>query len=636
MWRMRSSDMDEAADSSEVPATASPQRSRRLSPWVVSATIVGALLCAAFGALAHRWWLPTAPAAQIRFAIDIPDSQSASFLASGRRSLAVSPDGTQIAYASNGRLYRRRLTEIEAKPIAGSDVNGAQNPVFSPDGQFVAFVVGGDRTLRKLAVDGGTAVVLASTTVSPFGISWDDDVLLVGQGPNGILRVPAAGGAADVVVTMKADEVAHGPQAVPGTEWILFTLANDISARGWDSARIVVESLRTHERRTLVNGGSDGLLLPTGHLLYARGGVMFAVPFDAKTLALTGATASVLEGVLRTNGATGAAQLATSTNGVLAYSPGPIISGSGGLDLGIGTGDQDMKRFGLPEGSYGTPRVSPDGRFVAYTAEAQNAADLWIYDLSRNNAPRRLTFSGRSRFPVWSADGQHVAFQMNRDDESGIFWQRADGSGGIEQLTKADVGSVQVPESFSPRDERLLYRIEKSASVTLWMLSMRDRTSEPFDHVESNGQPTEAVFSPDGRWVAYVSQEKGGRAAVYVQPFPIASTKYQLPPTFPGDGSTRHPMWSRDGRTLAYNSGPGQWATVQVTGASTLTFSAPTVSPGTSVRVGNARVRTWDSMPDARTLVSVINPNASQTGGPAQINVVLHWFDDLKARVPTK
>jgi serine/threonine-protein kinase len=621
-----------ASPAQQTPVGTSP---RRLAPIVPLTAVVTAAVFTVVGVAGLRKLQRSPAQAAVRFAMPVFAVNPGSFMSQGRQALAVSPDGSQIVYSANTRLYRRRLSEFESRPIVGSDVNGAQNPVFSPDGRYVAFVGGVDRIVRKLPVDGGSAITLASVPGLAYGISWDGDMLLIGQGSNGIMRIPTAGGTADRIVTVKADEAAYGPQRVPGTEWILFTLANEISPAGWDSARIVAESVRSHERRLILGGASDARLLPTGHLVYARGGIVFAASFDPKSLALTGPGAPVIEGVLRASngGVTAAAHWSASQTGVLAYVPGPATNAEG-LDLGIGTNDQDMKRLGLPDGNYAAPRVSPDGRLVAYTAENNNATDVWIYDLTHATAPRRLTFGGRNRFPVWSTDGQRIAFQSDREGDAGIFWQRADG-GIVERLTKAETGTVQVPESFSPRDERLVYRIEKGESITLWTLSLNNRKSDRFGGIESIAQPTEAVFSPDGRWVAYVTQEHGSRIAIYAQPYPATGAKYQIPTTMPGDGSTRHPVWSRDGSALFYSSGAGLLATVHVTAGSTLGFGTPTVAPPTSTRIGNARLRNFDLMPDGRTIVSVVNSSGGQTPPAlAQIDVVLNWFDELKARVP--
>src|SRR5262249_1780106 len=154
-----------------------------------------ALLSGVIGAVSVRELSRTPTAGTIRFAIPIPDTMSANLAAQGRQGVVISPAGHQLIFSANGRLYRRRLSCIEPTPIAGSDVGGATGAVFSPDGRFVAFFASADRTLRKLPVDGGTAITLAPFANNPYGMSWDGDALLVGQGPAGIFRVPAAGGA---------------------------------------------------------------------------------------------------------------------------------------------------------------------------------------------------------------------------------------------------------------------------------------------------------------------------------------------------------------------------------------------------------------------------------------------------------
>ena len=198
------------------------------------------------------------------------------------------------------------------------------------------------------------------------------------------------------------------------------------------------------------SGGADGRYLSTGHLLYAVGGTVFAVPFDAQRLAVTGAPVSVIASVRRSAGRQmGTMQVAVSDNGTLAYVPGfaSLAAGAQGLVIGsASTGPQALK---IPTGDYAQPRVSPDGTVLAVARRDAEGSDIFTYDLSGSNEMRRLTFGGQSRYPVWSADGTRVAFQSARESARGVFWQAADGSGPLEQLTTSAEGEEHLPESWS-------------------------------------------------------------------------------------------------------------------------------------------------------------------------------------------
>ncbi|MBI3264101.1 MAG: protein kinase, partial [Acidobacteria bacterium] len=208
-----------------------------------------------------------APARHLaRFSLPLPEGQR--FTAGGRQLVAISPDGTQMVYMASQRLYLRSMSELESRVISGTESTVApSHPVFSPDGRSVVFW-NGDQTLKRIAVSGGAPVTICQAD-NPYGVSWSTDGILFGQGTKGIMRVSASGGKPEVLVQVKGDELAHGPQMLPGGQAVLFTLATGTGADRWDKAHVVVQSLRSGERKTLIEGGSDARYLPTGHLVYA-------------------------------------------------------------------------------------------------------------------------------------------------------------------------------------------------------------------------------------------------------------------------------------------------------------------------------------------------------------------------------
>jgi len=562
--------------------------------------------------------------------------------------IAISPDGTQIAYTANVRLWVRSMSDTEARPIAGADGSVTPiNPVFSPDGRSIAYYAGGEGVLRKIAVTGGAPVTLCPAD-NPFGMSWTRDGILFGQGSKGIMRVADGGGKPEVIIRVKSGEVAHGPQMLPDGQTVLFTVATSTDSNRWDKGLIVVQSLKSGERKTVIEGGSDARYLPTGHIVYALGGVIFAVPFDLRRLEVTGGPVPIVEGVRRTpgplgggqlNAGTGTAQFSTAANGSLVFLAGPVSpSASGGAQLALLDRKGTVEPLKLQPATYQQPRVSPDGKRIVFATDDGKDAVVWIYDLSGATAMRRLTFGGKNRFPIWSADGQRVAFQSDREGDLGIFWQAADGSGTAERLTKADAGTSHIPESWSPKEDAFLFRVTKGPDASLSLFSLKERKAAPYGSIRSTS-PTDAVFSPDGRWVAYSSQmtPDAGQRAVYVQPFPPTGATYQLPVL--EAGGYRHPRWSADGKELFYWIGGNvRMRAVAVTTEPSFAFGnpAPIPSPTYWLDTVNDAARQYDVTADGQRFVGRIAANSGAIDASAEIQVVLNWFEELKARVPTK
>jgi eukaryotic-like serine/threonine-protein kinase len=594
--------------------------SRRALPLAASAIAAAAIA----GAVAWARW-PSAPAPLVtRFAVPLGEGQK--FTNDGRQLVAVSPDGTRIVYVANTRLYLRALSGSEAIPIAGTESVGTTNPVFSPDGRSIAFYTSG--ALKKISISGGTAVTICPAA-NPFGMSWDHDEILFGQGTAGIMRVSANGATPERLVAVKTGELAHGPQLLPGGQAVLFTLATEAIGRPetWDRAQIVVQSLRSGERKTLVSGGADARYVPTGHLVYALSGVVFAVRFDLRRLAVIGGPVPIVEGVARAGAAqTGTAHFASSDNGSLMFIPGPVSTSAVQEDVALMDRQGAVEPLKLPPDPYEDPRVSPDGTRVAVATYDGKAANIWIYDLSRTSARRQLTFGGRNRFPLWSADSQRVAFQSDREGDLALFWQRADGAGTAERLTKPEQGTAHFPESWAPDGKTLLVTVSKGSSFSLWAFSMPSQQGAAYGGVEAPG-PITAAFSPDGRWVAYAYLPEG----TFVQPFPATGAIYRI---YGG----LHPFWSPDGHELFFNP-RGEFAVSRITTKPSFIFASPTQLPtGNLVSSGLTAERNIDTTPDGKRFVGVIAARQVQSNlvSSPQIRVVENWFEELKAKVPTK
>ena len=607
-------------DAGGVSALAPPQQLwRRALPFAITMLVASALGGAAV------WTLrPSAAPAVVRFAFALPRDQT--LTAPGRSQIAISPDGTKIAYVANFRLYLRTMSDLTARPIPGADsgeagkttggTTGVTSPAFSPDGQFVAFFSAADNTLKKISISGGAAATLCPAT-NVYGLSWRDTGIVFGQGAGGIMRVSPNGGTPQTLINVQAEEVAHGPEILPDGHSLLMTLATGNNPDRWDKGRIVVQSLNSGERRVLVEGGSDARYSPTGHLVFARGGVAFAVPFDLGRMETTGDPVPVVEGVRRAT-PTGTAQLSFSSSGSLTYIPGPV-SVSDQQDLAWVDRAGVAERLKLPAGSYQHVRISPDGKHLTFGTDDGKDANVHVYAPGSGTSIRRLTFGANNRFPIWAARGTRIAFQSDREGDRGIFWQPVDG-GTAERLTKAEEGTSHVPEAWTPAGDRLLYTVTRGSTVTLWTLSLKEKTNERVGALESSA-PIGAVFSPDGQWIAYAIDN-----TVYVQPFPPTGSQYQLSRTNAG----HHPIWS--GGEVFYEPTQFQFVAVPVQTRASFIFGNPVSWPGSYGSRQHMSTRNRDIAPDGKRFIA---PVPVDTESVQEIRVVLNWFEDLK-RLPTK
>ena len=474
----------------------------------------------------------------------------------------------------------------------------------------------------------------------PFGLNWSDQGILFGQFGKGIFRVAPEGGTPEVIVPVAEDEMADSPQLLPGSKGVLFSVKKTTDE--WDQGEIAVQPLDGGPRKTVFKGGSAAIYVSTGHLVYAVGTVLFAVPFDLGDLTVTGGAVSIVEGVNRGFAAGGprasaTAQYAASNTGSLVFVPGTrgtMLEGP--LDLAIFDRKSPPQRLGLPPAAYAAPRASRDGKWAAVERSSGNDADIWIVDLIGSAPIRRLTFDGKSRAPIWTGDASSIIFQSEQNGVAGLFRQRVDGSDKAERLTTAEAGAVHVPQSATADGAHLLFTVLKDGQHSLQDLAMRDRRVAAFGDVRSP-TITEAAFSPDGRWVAYSlgpTLQGPQRQTVidsFVQPFPATGAKYQVSSPV---GASR-PVWTSAGDALLVGMGIGRDGVIPVTTAPRFEFGA--ISPfAMGARLGSAPYarRNFDPIADDRIL-GLISIASDQSGGVTlpQIAVVLNWFEELRARV---
>ena len=506
---------------------------------------VAAGLAVLLGVTSWGWWRATRPVERgLRplARLDVDLGTDVSLAAPTGTDAILSPNGTRIVYLSQGRLFTRRLDQPNSTELAGTQ--GAFSPFFSPDGQWVAFFL--TQRLQKISVEGGSAIALCEATNGKGG-SWgeDDNIIATLNGTGGLSLIPSAGGPPTPVTDLQNGEITHRwPQILPGGKAVLFTAAAATGA--FDGANIEVMSLADHSRKTVVRGGTFGRYLPSGHLVYVNRGTLFAVPFDVDRLEVHGTPAPVLDQV-DYNSAQGSAQLDFSQTGNLIYRS----AGAGGGELlTVAWLDSTGKTQPLlaKPGNYLRPSMSPDGQRLALEIQSESGRDIWVYDWQRDTMTR-LTFDGKALAPLWSPDGRYIAF---RTEGAGTSVTRSDGSGKPQPLTQSK--NSQYPWSFTADGKRLaFFETDSKTSGDLWTVPLESdgegvRAGKPEVFLQTPAQEFYPSLSPDGKWMAYSSDESGS-AQIYVRAFPDRSGKWQI-----SNSGGAYPMWSHNGHDLFFES----------------------------------------------------------------------------------
>jgi serine/threonine-protein kinase len=597
--------------SSEESLTARPQSPwRRSLPVTLIAGAAGASVAGLAVAISIRT-APSSPRPTIRFGIELPAGDTLS--ATSHQVAVISPNGTHLVYVANEGLYLRALDQPGARPITGTFGGAAvhaRNPFFSPDGQWIGFWHNGQ--LKKVSVTGGAPVPLCPAR-SVLGASWEaDNTIVFAEGTAGILRVSASGGAPEVLIAMDAGQSAAWPEILPGGRAVLFTLA---SGANWSDAQIVVQSLETGSRQVLIQG-SHARYAMTGHLVYGFQESLLAAPFDLASLRVAGVPVTLVPGIGR-DATTGVTQFSWSDDGTLVYIAGSDISEQRRLvwvDRKGQTQPIDVATRG-----YIFPRLSPDGQKIAVSTVAPTP-DVWVYDVPRGTLTR-LTSAGINTRNLWTPDGTRVTFASDRAGGSqNIYWIPADGSTDAERLTTSSYR--QVPESWAPDGKTLAFsELDPDTNWDIWTLLLPDRKTElllrtPF---HDGGR----AFSPDGRWLAYYSDESG-RGEVFVRGYRPPGGKWPIS----SDGGAE-PVWSRDGREIFYRSGNKLMAVDVMTGSTFLAGKPKPLFEGPYV---TALPANFDVSPDGQRFVMVIP--VQKESRSARFDVVLNWFEELKRLVP--
>jgi eukaryotic-like serine/threonine-protein kinase len=564
------------------------------------------------------WTLRPAPASQpvSRFTVMLQGNQ---LVQTGRTTVALSRDGRQLAYVASRenqrQVYLRNLDSLEARALAGAE--GGNVPFFSPDGQWLGFFA--DGMLKKISVNGGAAITLCDAAV-PFGATWTSQGTIVfSPGFGGLQQVSDSGGTPEMLTqTQNEDgEASHRwPSALPDGNAVLFVGGTAASPR------VAVYSMETGERRDLVQGQQPGYA-PSGYLLYTQDDTytLMAMPFDANRLEVTGAAVPVVQGVQQTP--FGATMYSVSGTGTLVY----LAVRESALRRTLVWVDRQGREetINVPPRPYVYARLSPDGTRVALDIRDQEN-DIWVWDLARETLAR-LTFDpGFNRGPVWTPDGKRLAFSAQREDSENIYWQAADGSGTPEALTDIP-NAIVSPQAISPDGTQLLlYQLAAPRDISRISLD-GDRKPEPV--LQTSFNESNPDISPDGHWLAYMSDESG-RDEVYVRPFPdVNAGRWQI-----STGGGTRPLWNPNGRELFYYVAPGTMMSVPIEPGATFRAGAPQVifqGQYPAPEVG----RQYSITRDGRRFLMIKDLAADAEAPPPQIHVVLNWFEELIQRVPT-
>jgi serine/threonine protein kinase/Tol biopolymer transport system component len=603
------------------PAAASPRQTgvHRVT-WVVLSLVSGAALASGL------WWVGTRPLsatpAPVHLSLILANKAASFVHMNASRELAISPDGQKIVYVAlhNGKrqLFLRALGDPEGKPVDGTD--GALTAFFSPDSEWIAF--GKGSALQKAAVSGGSPITICNLSGTGFyGGDWgaDDTIVFVPDYNGGLWTVSANGGTPQPLLKtdVEKDRVSYSdPQMLPGGKSVLFTLASGHAVTA-DDQDVAVLDPGGKDPRILIRGASHPRYLPTGQVVYVHAGALLAVTFDVSKLVVTGTPVSMIEGLGKTW--SGDTDYSISNNGTVVYEADAGVK-TGGLFVLVDR-KGNVKPVSTKRGNYSEFSISPNGRSLASRIFAIND-DIWTYDIA-SGAPLRFTFEPRDEiFPQWTADGARIAYGTRTGT---IFWKSADGSGSREELTHG--AYPRYPASFS-RDGKYMAFVEihPSRRSDIWLMPL-DGDRQPAPLTATDADERDARFSPDGQWLAYVSDETG-RDEVFIRPIGTRGGRKQLS----SDGGTG-PAWASNGRELFFAKGD-QLSAVTLDGQGNpvgrdrVLFSAPRFE---DLQFDSENPR-FDVMPDGEHFVFLLEPSSA----PTRYNVVLHWFEELKARVRPK
>ncbi|MFX1265343.1 MAG: protein kinase, partial [Promethearchaeota archaeon] len=634
-------------------------RLQQMLPWIAAAIALTAVIIG-FAVWILKPTPPPEPRRIISFDYHLSEDQQFFRGYANASSLAVSPNHSHFVYGTREGLYIRSLDQLDARHIPGTD-RTSQFPFFSPDGQWVGYLDTEEGKIKKIAISGGAPIALCDISSYTFSMWCADNTIVYGERYEGIMRVSANGGTPETLIEAEDGTTYFFPQMLPDGKALLFAILQQ------GTQKICVQSLGSGEKKELLEGFYPRYL-PTGHIVYTLDDNLSAVPFDIDMHEVKGSPVSLVEGVDR---------YVISDSGTLVYIPGRMRRDTTVPQFTLVWVDRQGKveEFAIPLDDHSQHKISPDGTKVALTVSTEDTSDIWIYDLDRGT-PTRITRNGNSSNPLWTPDGKRIVFVSGDEDKWGIYWREEDGTGEEELLGSVPdgilvpfcwssdgktlvtvkqpmelagimtglvgrptpammrrmMGSRGVPPKRAPSTEGSSTRERWTINIDIGSLSIDDDHEwKPLlqeEYIEYNPQ-----ISPDGRWMAYISNESE-QSVVYVRPFPdVDKDKWTV-----STGGASNPLWSPDGRELFYTSS-GSLMAVEVETEPTFKLGKPKIL----LNIGDIGP-TWfgfDISHDGQRFLMIKPLETTDDESteefiaemPRKINIVLNWFEELKERV---
>lgn len=573
--------------------------------------------------------------------------------------LALSPDGAHLAYVANNRIYLRSMNEAEARPVPGTEEPGVgpTMPAFSPDGQWLVYLSiasgTGPFVIKRVPLSGGAPIPIheGSGVLADIqqGLSWPTPDTILFAAPDGIVRIPANGGAQEVLVPRAEGERFFSPQLLPGGEAILFTRLlgpPGSDGLGLDRAQVVVQSIGGDDRTVVWQGGSAARYLPSGYLTYAQRNALFAIPFDADTRSVRGSPVQMVRNLFR-----GALPVVTDTANVAVSDTGTLALVQGVSNIGVSLvraraettlvwvdRDGNEEPLDVRPDDYTQARISPDGQKIAlavgsvFQAQERPPA-IWMYDLTTGNLSL-VSGDISADAPVWSTDGRRLFFRSMRQDAPGIYVVELD----TREITLVAAYTADAPFavawSISPDDGTLaLVSSTSGADINLATLSLADGKFTPL--LQAKEIEVEPSIAPNGAWIAYqlgASAITRAGSEIEIRPFPaISSTRIPV-------GQGERPVFSSDGSELFFFDGH-DLATAPISCEPTLRVGKRRKLFELTNYVVSVLGRSWDVDPSGERFLMIRSPDApvaaTETSRP-RMDIVLNWFEELKERVPAE
>jgi serine/threonine-protein kinase len=547
-------------------------------------------------------------------------------------SFALSRDGRTLAFVevsgSERKLFVRSLDRLtsDALGVEGSSM-APYHPFLSPRGDWIGYATTGE--LRKVQTNGGAPITICQVARSR-GAAWlaDDTIVFTKDPASGLSRVPAAGGEPQALTQLGEEESTHRwPQALPDGKHVLFT--SNGTQPTYDNASLEVVAVDSGERKVVYRGGTFGRFVPSGHLVFLNHGTLFAIRFDLESLTTSGAPVPVLQKIA-SSPSEGGAQFDFSDTGRLIYSAQTEVTTAYPIDW-VGR-DGTVSTLYAEPGLYTNPRLSPDGNRLALTVLRNGNWDVWVHDVARG-VSTRLTFDdGVESEQVWSPDGEFLIFSSDRAGPDALYRKRADGSGELERLTEPRL--AQWASGWS-KDGRYVAFMENKGTYDLSVLDLETREAKSL--LDTRFGEGFAEFSPNGRFLAYASNESG-QYQVYVRPFPSGEGKWQV-----SDSSGTTPRWRADGRELFWRDDDGiVAAAVETDGASFRAGKPERLVSGAwrgglnGIGASGLSFADFDVTADGQRFVMFPDVAEKTQGGVRQhLTLVTRWFDQL-ASIDTK